>query len=167
MTSYQRGEFAAFEQLYAHLGPKIRGYLAALTWNPQQAEDLTQETFLQVHRSRHLYSPPRPVSPWVFAIARHCYWMECRAFSRKRRLEVFPETELVDVPIPADVEGLAERMALRRALRELPEEGRETLLLHHIWGFSFEEIGGMLGTSAGAAKVRSHRAMQELRQSMT
>lgn len=164
MVAYQAGELSAFEQLYERLSGKLRGYLASLTWSREQAEDLLQETFLQIHRSRHLYLPMKPVLAWVFAIARHCYFMECRTFQRKRRLEVFNDDDGLEIPVPSSMESFPDRLALRRALRELPEERREPLLLHHVWGFSYDEIAGLLGTSPGAARVRSHRSLQELRE---
>ncbi len=54
MAAYQAGEFSAFEKLYDRLAGKLRGYLSSLTWSREQAEDLLQETFLQIHRSRHM-----------------------------------------------------------------------------------------------------------------
>ena len=163
MAAYQAGEFSAFEQLYDRLAGKLRGYLSSLTWSREQAEDLVQETFLQIHRSRHMYLPMKPVLAWVFAIARHVYFMECRTFARKRRLEVLGDDDGLEIPVPSPMENFPDRLALRRALRELPEKHREPLLLHHVWGFSYDEIAGLLGTSPGAARVRVHRSLQDLR----
>jgi RNA polymerase sigma-70 factor (ECF subfamily) len=85
--------------------------------------------------------------------------MDCRTRSRR------PSTgdELPDVPVPAEVEGLADADALRRALATLLPDRREALLLHHVWGFSFAEIGQLLGIRADAAKLRSSRGMGDLR----
>jgi RNA polymerase sigma-70 factor, ECF subfamily len=159
MSMYQRGSLEAFEQVYAALAPSLRAYLTALTRNAAQADDLVQDTFLQVHRSRHTYRPDRPVRPWVFAIARHVWMMDLR--NRSRRPIVAGEPS--DVPVPSEVEGLADRDALRRALGSLLDDRREALLLHHVWGFSFAEIGQMLGIRADAAKLRSSRGMNDLR----
>lgn len=162
MAAYQAGEAAAFERLYRQLAPKIRKYLISLTLSVPRAEDLLQETFLQIHRSRHTYAPPRPVEPWAFGVARHVYLMDCRAWARRRRLEVEPDKELPDLPVPPASEGSEDRALLRRAVAGLPAERREPLLLHHVWGFSFQEIAGMLGIREGAAKVRAHRARKQL-----
>jgi RNA polymerase sigma-70 factor (ECF subfamily) len=164
MVAYQRGELSAFDELYRHLAPKLRGYLTALTWNPARSEDLLQETFLQMHRSRRSYIPKRPVAPWAFAIARHVYLMDRRASSRRRKFEVGPIDNLPEIPVPAGMEGLAARSVLLKALGELSDERREAVLLHHVWGFSFGEIGAMLGIREGAAKVRAHRALRALRE---
>jgi RNA polymerase sigma-70 factor (ECF subfamily) len=159
MTMYQRGSLQAFEQLYAALAPSLRAYLTALTRNIAQADDLVQDSFLQIHRSRHTYRPDLPVRPWVFAIARHVWMMDLRTRCRRPLVS----GDLPEVPVPPDVEGLADRDALRRALGSLIDDRREALLLHHVWGFSFAEIGQMLGIRADAAKLRSSRGMNDLR----
>ena len=56
-----------------------------------------------------------------------------------------------------------DRQELTQALKDVPEDRREAVLLHHVWGFSFREIGEMLGISERAAKLRSFRGMQGLR----
>ena len=164
MEAYQGGELVAFEGIYWKLAPKLRGYLSSLTWNVTLAEDLLQETFLQIHRSRHTYGPGRPVKPWAFAVARHVFLMHRRAAVRRAKYEVGELDELPEVPVPPAVEKLATSSDVRKALRRLAEDRREAVLLHHVWGFSFGEIGAMLGIREGAAKLRAHRAMNALRE---
>jgi RNA polymerase sigma-70 factor (ECF subfamily) len=165
MVAYQAGSATAFETLYTALRGRLFRYLLSLCLNQARAEDLLQECFLQIHRSRHTYLPGRPVLPWAFGIARHVFLMERRARARRQKLED-PSQELPEVPIPAEVERLAEQNFIRTALVELPGDTREALLLHHIWGFSFREIGAVLGIRAGTAKVRAHRGMQRLRRAL-
>ena len=114
MIAYQAGRLDAFEALYLALADDVRRFFAASVLEPSTAHDLAQQTFLELHRARHTYRPPRPVRPWVFGIA----------------------------------------VNVRR---------RHAWLLHHVHGFSFEEIGARLGIGAGAAKLRSSRAMRGLR----
>lgn len=163
MTAYQAGSMAAFEQLYAAVAAPLLSYLASLCRDRAHARDLLQETFLQIHRSRHTYRPGLPARPWVFTIARHVWLMDVRARGRRPQATV----ELPDLPVPAEVEGLAARDTVRRALVSLLPDRREALLLHHVWGFSFAEIGQLLGIRADAAKLRSSRAMADLRQTLT
>lgn len=163
MGRYQQGELAAFERMYALLAPRLRQYLSSLTLNTAAAEDLLQETFLQIHRARHTYRPTNPVAPWAFAIARNVYRMDRRSAGRRSRHETLAPEGVPDLPVPAEADGLANRLAVRRALLQVPEDGREPLLLHHVWGLSFGEIGAVLGIRGGAAKVRAHRAMTTLR----
>jgi len=164
MVAYQDGDFSAFEELYRALAPKLRGYLASLTWNASATEDLLQEAFLQMHRSRRTYLPGRPVTPWAFAVARHVYLMHRRDLARRSRHEELIAEGAPDLPVPAAVESLGTREAVVLALGEIAREGREALLLHHVWGFSFGEIGALLGIREVTARVRTHRAVTALRQ---
>ncbi len=163
MIAYQGGDFSAFEELYRHLAPKLRGYLSALTWRASTTEDLLQETFLQMHRSRRTYLPGRPVVPWAFAVARHVYLMHRRDIVRRSKHEDAFGDGVPDLPVPPAVESLAARETVLLALRELAHEGREALLLHHVWGFSFGEIGSLLGIREVTARVRTYRAISTLR----
>jgi RNA polymerase sigma-70 factor, ECF subfamily len=162
MVRYQAGDAYAFEELYTLLGPALRRYLFALAREAPRADDLLQDSFLQIHRSRRTYNPSRPVRPWAFAVARHAWLMD----QRTRRRKAPPHADLEDapeLPVPPEVEGLARGDELRRALASVPPERTEALLLHHVWGFTFDEIGKMLGIRPGAARVRASRAMGVLR----
>jgi RNA polymerase sigma-70 factor (ECF subfamily) len=165
MVGYQNGDAAAFEHLYRLLARPLRAYLFALARDGQRADDLLQDTFLQLHRSRRTYNPARPVRPWAFAVARHVYLMDRRVQLRKSPPHVQID-EALEFAVPPEVEGFAGGDALRRAVAELPPRRAEVLLLHHVWGFNFEEIGKMLGIRAGAARVRASRAMNMLRDRM-
>ncbi len=167
MVAYQAGELAAFDKLYALLAPRLRGYLCSLTWNPSLAEDLLQETFLQIHRSRRTYMPLRPVRPWAFAIARHVFLMDRRAAARRSKFETGQLDELPEIPVPPAIEQLGTRDDLRKALARLADDRREAVLLHHVWGFSFGELGAMLGIREGTAKLRAYRAINTLREMLS
>jgi len=164
MIGYQKGSMDDFEGLYAALkGPLLR-YLWTFVRNAAVAEDLLQDTFLQIHRARQTYIPPRPVRPWVYAITRHVALMYLR--SRRRRKEMLPDDQLPEIPVPPEMESLADRATLYRMLAELPRPSQEVLMLHHLLGMSFKEIGQILGITAGTAKVRSHRALKALREGL-
>jgi RNA polymerase sigma-70 factor (ECF subfamily) len=62
------------------------------------------------------------------------------------------------------MEKYADRATLHRLLSELPRASQEVLMLHHLLGMSFQEVGQILGIAAGTAKVRSHRAIKGLRE---
>jgi RNA polymerase sigma-70 factor (ECF subfamily) len=159
MGRYQAGELEAFDALYAALAPPLLQYLASLCGDRERARDLVQDAFLQIHRARRSYRPDLPARPWIFAIARHVWLMDRRARSRRP----VAAGELPDLAVPPEVERLADRETLRRVLGSLPPDRREALLLHHVWGFSFAEIGQLLGIRPDAAKLRSSRGMGDLR----
>jgi len=161
MGRYQGGDADAVRELFHALQPGLLAYLSGLSLNRSTAEDLVQETFLAVHRSRHTYLSPRPVKPWVFAIARHVFLMERRSSGRRHKLET--SCAVSDVLFSAEVQALADREWIERALARLLPQRRESLLLHHALGFSFAEIGKILGIRSGTAKLRAYRRLQDLR----
>jgi RNA polymerase sigma-70 factor (ECF subfamily) len=126
------------------------------------ADDLVQEAFLQLHRSRAAYNPAYAVRPWMFGLARNVCLMNRRAMRRWANIHA-ASSGLPDVPVPAEVERLADADAIRRSLAELPADHAEALTLHHVWGFSFDEIAGMLGVTTAAARARASRGMVRLR----
>jgi RNA polymerase sigma-70 factor (ECF subfamily) len=161
MIGYQEGSTDDFQGLYAALKQPLLRYLWTFVRNATVAEDLLQETFLQIHRARQTYTPPRPVRPWIYAISRHVALMHLR--SRRRRKEVLADDQLPEVPVPPEMEKLADRATLHQWLSELPRNAQEVLMLHHLLGLSFREVGQVLGVAAGTAKVRAHRALKAIR----
>ena len=165
MVAYQDGAYAAFEELYRALINAVRGWLTTATRDRARAEDLAQETFLQIHRARRTYDPAYPVMPWVMAIARHVYLMDRRTTSRRPRYvaqEDAPEGS-VTPPIESRLRGEPVRAALRR----VKPDQRDALLLHHVGGWSFREIARRFGIRETAAKLRSSRGMARLRDELT
>jgi RNA polymerase sigma-70 factor (ECF subfamily) len=157
MTAYQDGSVQAFEHLYVSLSPIIKRTLTGLTGDPARSADLTQETFLQIHRARPTYDPSRPLLPWVLAIARHVYLMDER--SRRRRVRLEP---LADYLEPAVSRGMP--VNVDEALARIPAAHREAWILHHVNGLSFREIASVIGATVAAAKLRSSRAAARLRE---
>jgi RNA polymerase sigma-70 factor (ECF subfamily) len=164
MVAYQGGTYDAFEALYAALIGPVRGWLTTATRDRARAEDLAQETFLQIHRARRTYDSAYPVMPWVMAIARHVYLMDRRTASRRPRYVA--EAQAPERAVPAEIDRYIEGGPIRDALRRMSPERRGALLLHHLAGWSFREIGHKLGIREAAAKLRSSRAMGQLREAL-
>jgi RNA polymerase sigma-70 factor (ECF subfamily) len=162
MVEYQAGSLDAFTAIYTDLAPSLRRYLRYLSGRSDLAEDLLQESFLELHRSRAAYNPAYPVTPWVFGLARNVFRMNRRAAGRFARIHEMTD-DPGDLPVPPGLDRLVAADQVRRALVALGRDKVEPLLLHHVWGFSFKEIAGMLGMSAAAARARSSRGMTELR----
>lgn len=161
MARYQDGDMDAFAEVWSALNPAITRYAWTFVRNRTVAEDLAQETFLQVHRARHTYTPGRPVRPWIYAISRHVALMHLR--SMRRRKEGLADEDLPELPVPPEMESFADRATLATMLAALPAASREVVVMHHLLGLSFQEIGAVLGIAAGTAKVRSHRALKALK----
>ena len=79
MRAYQGGSREAFQEIYARLAPELRRYLRHLVMGADVADDLLQDTFLQMHRSRRAYNPAYAVRPWAFGLARNVFLMNQRA----------------------------------------------------------------------------------------
>ena len=95
MQAYQEGSADAFEEIFAALAVPLRNYLTSLTRDRARGEDLMQETFLQMHRSRQTYMPGRPVKPWAFGIARNVFLMFRRSAARRAKHEAGTFEELL------------------------------------------------------------------------
>ena len=161
MVEYQGGGLEAFERLYGALAGDLRRYFGAASWG-SSTPDLVQETFMEMHRSRHTYRPPLPVRPWAFGIARNMLRRHRRLAWRRGRLEEPAGAGRPASEATAGASGIEAR-DVEGALRRLPAGKREAWELHHVHGFSFEEVGRMLRIPEGAAKLRSSRAMGALR----
>jgi RNA polymerase sigma-70 factor, ECF subfamily len=162
MIRYQGGSLEAFQDIYAQLAPGVRRYLLHLARGSDLADDLLQETFLQMHRSRAAYNPKYAVRPWVFGLARNVFLMNRRAARQWAKIHE-SGGDLPDYPVLPEAERLGSQDQIRRGIAHLSPDQAEALLLHHEWGFSFEEIAGMLGISAAAARARASRGMADLR----
>jgi RNA polymerase sigma-70 factor (ECF subfamily) len=165
MLAYQNGDPSAFEKLYSMLKPRVLRFTLSQVWTQARAEDLLQETFLQVHRSRRTYIPGRPVLPWVYAIARNVCLMDRRTRARRDRHEDL----VADVPTELAatmVSDGADLDLIQKAMAMVPRERVEVLLMHHVCGLSFVEIAAALGIRVTTAKVRAHRGLRSLREAM-
>lgn len=165
MVAYQSGQFDAFDELYARVAPQLRRYLLAQSRDVAKADDLLQETFLQMHRARATFNPAFPLMPWVMAIARHVWLMDRRA--ALRRPKPTDDIAALELPVRAESSSFAERAELRHALAQVAAPQRDAVVQHHVWGWSFKEIAERAGIAETAAKLRSSRGMAKLRAALT
>lgn len=163
MSAHLAGEPRAFEELYQRMAPELGRYFAALARDAGLTEDLVQETFLRVHAARRSFDPALPFRPWLFAIARHVFLMSRRARARRAARETVGCESAPEPAVPSSEGALLGRRLLGQLLGRLSRERQAPLVLHHILGFDFREIGRFLGVSEGAARVRASRALAELR----
>ena len=165
MQAYLEGQIEAFDALYAAFAGRLRGYLLSQCRDATLADDLLQETFMQIHRSRRTYQPGRAVTPWIYAIARHVYLMKRRSAGRRMRFEERRVADARSDDVPHDaLDTIVEGDEVRRALRKVPADQRQALLLHHVEGWSFVEIAARLGIRVNAAKTRAFRGMKKMRE---
>jgi len=172
MERYARGEDVAFAELYDAIAPRLLGFLRGATRDRVAAEDLMQQTFLQIHRARGSFLPGARVMPWAFAIARRLVIDG----ARRRRVErlVFSDTPADDDPMTYEADAAmatadellhARRLEWRvqQRLSALPEGQRTAYQLIQQDGLSLKKAAEILGTSVTAVKLRAHRAYAALR----
>jgi RNA polymerase sigma-70 factor (ECF subfamily) len=161
MISYQSGHFESVDEIYADLAPALRRYLYGQSRDAAKADDLVQETFLQIHRARHTYDAAYPLMPWAMAIARHVWLMDRRTASRRPR----PTADVteIELPVRAEAASFAERAEVRQALAHVAAPQRDAVIQHHVLGLSFREIAARSGIAETAAKLRSSRGIAKLR----
>ena len=166
MLAVRDGELDALGELFErHHGP-LFGFLLKLTGNRSAAEDIAQIVFQRMLKYRHTYRDDGSFTAWMYHLARRC------SADHFRKTSAAPHaTDPVDLCQHADDSPHAaqyaaardDRELLHTALARLHHDDREVLLLSRFQELSFAEISGILECSVGAAKVRAHRALRELR----
>ena len=162
MREYQSGSLAAFEALYRVLAPRVNGFIRARVRDDARAGDLLQETFLEVHRSRHTYLPGHAVIGWTFGIAQNVLLRHRREARRHEQHELLVDSlELGQQLAPSAADF--ELQPLQDALAHLSPDSRATWWMRNIEGLSFEAIALRLGIAAAAVRLRCSRASRALR----
>ena len=166
MERYASGDDAAFVTLFEELAPRIKTLAARELADAALAEDVTQQTFLNIHRARGTFVRGAEVLPWAYAIARRLATDELRRRGRARSLEtVAPPGD--DRAARPDEEVASRQIAacLAEALAALPESQRHVFRLRRA-GLSTAEVARRLGTTIPSVKLRLHRVGVALRASL-
>jgi RNA polymerase sigma-70 factor (ECF subfamily) len=158
MSAYAAGDDAAFDELFRRYAPIIERTMMRRLGSESDAQDLVQQTFLQLHRARLDFDPARSFRPWLFTIAFNLQRELFRSRARKSAATLAPDPGVSVPAVPVEVSDL------HRALRALPAETREVIALHWLEGLPFADVANLLGTSEGAVKVRAHRGYELIRE---
>ena len=169
MTGFQSGDDAAFEQLYERYKRPIYQYVYRRLAHAARSEEVTQEVFLGLVRSRGSWRNEASFKTYVYRIALNQCASESRRgdFKKSEPLER-PDGSTIDVqearPGPESETSRREEAELvRQALGQLDEEQREALLLREYQGLSYEEIAEVMGVALGTVKSRIFRGKLELK----
>ncbi len=163
MSAYVKGDAAAFRVLFNRHSPVLLRVMRHQLRRPEDARDLVQQTFLQLHRSRLDFREGAQLKPWLFTIAMNLKREYFRRVGRR------PESQLEfdghDDPAvgPRDYERLEASNALEFALTRLPEDQRAVISLHWLAGIPLPEVAELVGASLSAVKVRAHRGYAAMR----
>jgi RNA polymerase sigma-70 factor (ECF subfamily) len=168
MDRYACGDARAFAEIHRALRPRLLAFLTRMTGGAALADDLTQETFLRLHRARATFAKAGAVLPWAYTIARNVYIDHVRSARQRseERLPSDPGAEPAD-PSAGDAEANAiaseTARAVERVLAAIPRSQREAFVLIRYEGLSVQDAAAVLGATETAVKLRAFRAYEALR----
>jgi RNA polymerase sigma-70 factor (ECF subfamily) len=169
----QAGDHQAFSQLYTLHKRRIYSLCLRMVGNVAEAEDLTQEAFLQLHRKIATFRGDSAFSTWLHRLAINVVLMQLR----KKGLSLISLDEAME-PNPEEgpsrsfgapdlaLTGAIDRLVLERAIADLPAGYRLIFILHDVEGFEHNEIASMLECSIGNSKSQLHKARLKLREAL-
>jgi RNA polymerase sigma-70 factor (ECF subfamily) len=173
------GDHEAFEQLVARFQDRLVGFFFHMLRDRTAAEDLAQETFLRVYRSRERYEPTARFSTWLFRIAHNLASNQKRGSARRREVSLNADSRANEFEtsqrIPAEKSALMPtrqldssevREVVRDALDSLGDRQKTAVLLHKFEGMSYQDIGDVLGLGTVAVKSLLSRARGKLREAL-
>jgi RNA polymerase sigma-70 factor (ECF subfamily) len=171
MERYADGDDAAFPVVFNGLAPRLHAFLRRLGGSEDLARDLTQETFIRMHRARGSFARGTSVVPWAYAIARNCFVSHLRSAKVKasrRAVDIDEHAGTIGVAASAEEAASARQSAaiVERTLAQMSEANREAFILIRFEGQSVAAAAQILGTTEGAVKLRAFRAYEQLREAL-
>jgi RNA polymerase sigma-70 factor, ECF subfamily len=171
----QQGDSDAFATLFHSHKSRIYSLCLRMTNNTAEAEDLAQDAFLQVFRKLSSFRGDSALSTWLYRIAVNTVLMH---FRRKTPCRISLDEPIRNQDDTKSVrreygtrdgrlDSVVSRVALTRAISELPEGYRAIFLLHEVEGYQHREIAKLLGCSVGNSKSQLHKAKLRIRDFMT
>jgi len=168
----QQGDASAFEYIYRLHSRRVYALCLRMVGNPAEAEDLTQDAFLQLFRKIGTFRGESAFSTWLHRLSVNVVLM-------KLRKKVLPVTSLEESTDPEDeangprreiggpdllLTGSIDRVHLERAIQQLPPGYRQVFVLHDVQGFEHNEIAKLMECSIGNSKSQLHKARMRLRE---
>ncbi|MGI8670707.1 MAG: RNA polymerase sigma factor [Aridibacter sp.] len=161
-----KGNMIAFEEVYNRHHRRVYAICLRMLKNTNEAEDLTQDVFIQLHRKIGSFRGDSAFTTWLHRLTVNQVLMHFR----KRTVKFEKTTEEGETPVQI-VRGserpnkmpVVDKIALENAIKQLPNGYRNVFVLHDIEGFEHEEVARILGCSVGTSKSQLHKARLKLR----
>lgn len=164
------GDRRAFERVYRAHVDRVYSICVRMTADRLMAEELTQDTFVRAWEKLNLFRGESAFATWIHRLAVNVVLNARKSDSRLRRRVPVSTDEREDeagVEAPAPVTfAPGEWMDIEQAIARLPTGARRIFVLHDVEGYRHEEIGEMLGITAGGSKAQLHRARMLLREAL-
>ncbi len=177
LARFARGQTEAFGVLVRRYERELYGYLRRYLGDGTLAEDVFQNTFVQLYAKLDQYEPGRPVRPWLYTIATHQAIDALRRNGRHPTLSLDQNqaetgegefqslVELLEARGPSPLEAVQaeeRRQRVRAGVERLPDLLRQVVLLAYYQGLKYREIADALGIPVGTVKSRLHAALMKL-----
>lgn len=161
-----KGDMAAFEEIYNRHHRRVYSICLRMLQNATEAEDLTQDVFIQLYRKIGSFRGDSAFTTWLHRLTVNQVLMHFR----KRNVKFEKTTEEGETPIQV-VSGtenpkkmpIVDKIALENAIAQLPTGYRNVFVLHDVEGYEHEEVAKILGCSVGTSKSQLHKARLKLR----
>ena len=172
LAEHRQGVRGAFDQLVARYVREIYGFLYRFVGDAAAAEDLTQETFLQVHLAADSFDTRRRLRPWLYTIAANKARDYLRARGRRPELSLdvrggdeespthAEQLDAAEAPAHELLEDDEQRQRVREVIARMPEHLRMMLILGYYQQLPYAQIAEILGIPVGTVKSRLHAAVQ-------
>ncbi len=165
MEAVKSGDLQQVSLLFDRYHKRIFNFLARMTLEREQAEDLTQNVFMRIIRYRTSYRTGMKFQAWIFQVARNVFSDHYQA--HKNRKAAFVDVEKIGDHIMDNEEGNMKEekdQLLQRSMALLNEEQRELLVLTRFQHMKYEEVADLMDTTVANIKVKVHRAIAKLRE---
>lgn len=161
-----KGDMVAFEEIYRRHHRRVYSICLRMLKNTTEAEDLTQDVFIQLHRKIGSFRGDSAFTTWLHRLSVNQVLMHFR----KRNVKFEKTTEEGETPVEV-VDGthnprkmqVVDKIALEHAVEQLPNGYRNVFVLHDVEGYEHEEVARILGCSVGTSKSQLHKARLKLR----
>ncbi len=161
-----KGDMIAFEEVYNRHHRRVYAICLRMLKNTNEAEDLTQDVFIQLHRKIGSFRGDSAFTTWLHRLTVNQVLMHFR----KRTVKFEKTTEEGDTPVQivlgSEKPGkmpVVDKIAIQNAIAQLPNGYRNVFILHDVEGFEHEEVARILGCSVGTSKSQLHKARLKLR----
>ena len=161
----QKGDLTAFESILSFYEKAIFNYCLRIVKNKDNAEDITQDTFIKVYTHRKSIDPEKNIKTWIFTIATNTAYDFLRNKKRKNETSLEEENEtILDLKAYYSEEGMVSD--IEKALSKINIEYKKALLLFYQEGFEYKEIALILGIPINTVKTHISRGKEQLKENL-
>ncbi|OPX18265.1 hypothetical protein BXT86_02090 [candidate division WOR-3 bacterium 4484_100] len=156
VQDFKSGDEKAFDRLFEKYQGSVYSLCYRYTRNESDAKEVCQDVFIKVYNNLKKFNEKSKFFTWLYRITVNT----CISFRRRNRSVQQYEPEAM---VSMD-QRIRMKIAINDALRKLPKRQRMVFLLHHYEGYTFDEVGDIMGISTGTAKANHYHAIRKLRE---